>query len=96
MGENGAYKALKEAVYEGKVRHIGITGHDLSVLENAVEADCFSTIQFPYNAIETQAEDLFKRSKERNIGVIVMKPMAGELFLGRSSIKIYIRKHQCF
>ena len=26
MGGNGAYKALKEAVYEGKVRHIGITG----------------------------------------------------------------------
>lgn len=77
MSPNGAYKALQEAKEEGKIRYIGITGHDINVLKEAVETDYFSTIQFPYNAVERQAEDLFKRAKERNIGVIVMKPLAG-------------------
>lgn len=77
MGQNGAYKALIEAKNEGKIKHIGITGHDLDILKMAVETDYFATIQFPYNPVETQAEDLFKRAKEKDIGVIVMKPLAG-------------------
>jgi predicted aldo/keto reductase-like oxidoreductase len=32
---------------------------------------------FPYNIIETKAESLFKKAKQNNIGVIVMKPLAG-------------------
>lgn len=77
MGQNGAYKALVEAKKEGKIKHIGITSHDLDILKEAVETDYFTTIQFPYNAVENQAEGLFKRAKERDIGVIVMKPLAG-------------------
>lgn len=77
MSANGAYKALDEAMKEGKIKAIGITSHDIGILENAIETDYFSTIQFPYNAVERQAEDLFKKAKERNIGVIVMKPLAG-------------------
>ncbi len=77
MGDNGAYKALEEAMEEGKIRAIGITSHDIGVLENIIETDYFSTIQFPYNVVEKQAENLFKRAKERNIGVIVMKALAG-------------------
>ena len=30
-----------------------------------------------YNAIETQGETIFKKAKEKNIGVIIMKPLAG-------------------
>lgn len=77
MSSNGAYKALDEAMKEGKIKAIGITSHDIGILENAINTDYFSTIQFPYNAVERQAEDLFKKAKERNIGVIVMKPLAG-------------------
>jgi len=77
MGENGAYRALLEAKEAGKIRAIGITSHTLSVLEMAVETDYFDTIQFPYNAVERQAEGVFQRARERSIGVIVMKPLAG-------------------
>lgn len=77
MSTNGAYRALLEAKEEGKIKAIGITSHDLNVLKFAVETDYFATIQFPYNAVERQAEELFKRAHERNIGVIVMKPLAG-------------------
>lgn len=77
MSENGAYKAVKELKEQGKIKEIGITGHSKEVLDMAIETDFFTTIQYPYNAVENQGEELFKKAKEKNIGVIVMKPLAG-------------------
>lgn len=77
MGPEGAYKALLEAQQEGKIREIGLTTHSVDILELAIEEGHFSTVQFPYNAVEQQAEEAFKKAKEKNIGVIVMKPLAG-------------------
>lgn len=77
LSHEGAYRALKEAQAEGKIKEIGITSHNLEILEMAIETDYFATIQFPYNAVERQAEALFQRAAERGIGVIVMKPLAG-------------------
>ncbi|TJX14406.1 aldo/keto reductase [Tissierella creatinini] len=77
MGEGGAYQAVKDLQAKGLIKEIGISCHTVDVLEIAVESDMFSTIQFPYNAIEKQGEPIFQRAKEKNIGVIIMKPLAG-------------------
>lgn len=77
FGENGAYKAVKELQDKGVIKEIGITSHSAEVLDKALDMDIFSTIQFPYNPVETQGEEVFKKAKEKNVGVIVMKPMAG-------------------
>ena len=77
LSESGAYAALEEAKKSGKVRHIGITSHSLDILKIAVESGKFETIMYPYNIVETQAYELFRRANELNIGVIAMKPMAG-------------------
>lgn len=77
MGDNGAYKAIKEYQNKGIIKEIGITSHSVDLLEIALDTDCFSTIQYPYNPVETQGEEVFKRAKSKNIGVIVMKPLAG-------------------
>ena len=74
---SGAIKALEEAKVFGKVKHVGITTHSLEVLKREVERNIFETIQFPYNIVENQGEELFKQAKEKNIGIIVMKPLAG-------------------
>lgn len=74
---SGALKALLEAKKIGLVKHIGVTTHSLDFLKIAIENDQFETIQYPYNIVERQAEDLFKQAKQKNIGVIVMKPFAG-------------------
>lgn len=76
-GEGGALEALIEAKKAGKIGHIGITAHSLDTLKVAIESGLFETIMYPYNIVENQAEPLFKRAKELNIGVIAMKPMAG-------------------
>lgn len=73
----GALDALQEAKSEGKIKHIGMTTHSLEMLKKIVEDNIFETIQFPYNIVETQAEKIFEEANKKNIGIIVMKPLAG-------------------
>ena len=77
FGEDKAYRALLEAKEQGKIKHIGITSHGLETVEKAVESDKFETIQFQYNIVENQADEVFKRAYEKGVGTIVMKPLAG-------------------
>ncbi|MDO4678308.1 MAG: aldo/keto reductase [Blautia sp.] len=77
MGEGGALEALKEAQAAGKIGHIGLTAHSAAVFERALELGWVETIMFPYNIVESQGEELIARCKEKNIGFIAMKPLAG-------------------
>lgn len=77
FSEKGALKAIKEMKEKGIVKEIGITSHNVDLMDSFVDNDEFSTIQFPYNPVEDQASNVFKKAKEKNIGVIVMKPLAG-------------------
>ena len=77
ISDNGALKALKEAKEKGLIKEIGITGHTPEILDKALDLGEFSTVQCPYNPVERQAEDLFKKANDMGIGVIVMKPLAG-------------------
>lgn len=94
MSEDGALRALKEAKENGLIKEIGITSHDLHTLEKAIETLEFSTIQFPYNPVENQGEKLFKRAKELDIGVIVMKPLAGGAITNSKLSLKYILENQ--
>lgn len=95
MGENGAYRALVEAKEAGKIGHIGITAHSADFMMEIIDDMPFETLQFPYNLVEYQATELFKRAKARNIGVICMKPIAGGAIKnGALSIK-YILQNDC-
>lgn len=77
MAPGGALEALQEAKATGKIGHIGITLHPVSMFEKALELPWVESIMFPYNIVETQAEELIKKCTERNIGFICMKPLAG-------------------
>lgn len=77
FNEDKAFRALLEAQKEGKIKYIGITSHSLDTIEQAVEDGRFSTIQFPYNIVEDQADKIFRKAHDKNIGIIVMKPLAG-------------------
>mgnify|MGYP004418057861 CR=1 FL=1 len=77
IGAGGALEALFAARDAGKIGHIGITAHSLTVFERALELDWVETIMFPYNIVESQCEPLLQKCRDRNIGFIAMKPMAG-------------------
>lgn len=77
MGDDVAFKALKEAKEKGLINHIGITSHSVDFLESIIDDFPFETIQIPYNIIETKACSFLKKAHKLNIGVICMKPLAG-------------------
>jgi len=77
MAPGGALEALLEAKAAGKIGHIGLTAHAIETFEKALELDWVETFMFPYNIVESQGEELIKACTEKNIGFIVMKPLAG-------------------
>ena len=77
MAPGGALEALKDAKASGKIGHIGVTAHSTEVFELALAQDWVETIMFPYNIVETHGAELIKECREKNIGFIDMKPLAG-------------------
>ena len=79
FGENGAFKALQEAKKEGKIGFIGATAHGTDSLEKLVDEHRrdIDTLMFPYNIVETQGHRILQKAKEKGIGTIAMKPLAG-------------------
>ena len=79
FGPDGAYEALAQAKAEGKIRHIGATAHSLDALRLLVEerAHQIETVMFPYNIVEMQGHEVLALAREKGIGTIAMKPMAG-------------------
>ncbi|MDP3998569.1 MAG: aldo/keto reductase [bacterium] len=86
LGENGALKALKEAQKEGKIKHIGVTGHNIETLLSAAKTGFFDTVMTNFNYKEREAaEELIPYCRDNNIGVIIMKPLAGGTFRNAAS-----------
>ncbi len=77
-GKNGALAGLIQAQQEGKIEHIGITGHAEEILVEALKIYDFSTVMFCYNFIENECEEgLIAYAEQNNVGLIGMKPLAG-------------------
>jgi len=61
------------------VDFVGITSHKPRVLVKAIETNEFDTVMVPLNVVTRKAlEDLIPIAKERDIGVVVMKPMSAK------------------
>lgn len=77
LAPGGAMEALVDAKKAGKIGHIGLTCHLTEVFEKALEIPQVETVMFPYNPVETQGEALIAKCREKGIGFIAMKPLAG-------------------
>ena len=77
LAPGGAMEALVAAKEAGKIGHIGLTCHLTEVFEKAIDIPQVETVMFPYNPVETQGEALIAKCRERGIGFIAMKPLAG-------------------
>lgn len=78
--ESGLYEVMLEAKAEGKIRHIGFTNHRIKLAFEAVESGLYETIQFPFSYLASDEEkQLVALCKEKNIGFICMKGLAGGL-----------------
>jgi len=78
IAPGGAYEGLKRARDEGIIDYIGITSHNLNVLERAIEDGHFEVIMACYSFLEPDAtQKVFPLAKEKDIGVLAMKPFSG-------------------
>ena len=78
MAPGGGYEGLKRAQDEGLIDHIGITSHNLPVLEKAATDGHFDVLMACYSFLEPDAlQKVFPLAKEKDIGILTMKPFSG-------------------
>ncbi len=76
--EDGLIKVFARAKQAGKIRHIGITSHQIDAAKWQVRTGLFETLMFPFNIIANEpATELLPLCQEHDVGFIVMKPLAG-------------------
>ncbi len=77
---SGMYECMEDLKRQGIIRHIGITCHKIGVAEECVESGLYETLQFPFSYLSNEREiALVARCKEKNVGFIAMKALAGGL-----------------
>lgn len=93
IGRGGALEVIAKAREQGKIRHIGITSHSLTMALRLIKTRLFSTVQFPFNFIEDAAKDDLRQSAMKmNLGFIVMKPFAGGMIDNAAVVFKFLRQ----
>jgi predicted aldo/keto reductase-like oxidoreductase len=78
MNPGGAYQGLKRAQKEGLIDHIGITSHNLNVLERVLEDGHFDVIMACYSFLEPDAaKKVFPLARTKDVGILTMKSFSG-------------------
>lgn len=92
--ESGLYDAILKAKEQGKIRHIGITNHRLSVANEAIESSLYETLQFPFCYLATDKDiELVTKCKEKNMGFIAMKALSGGLINNGKAAYAYLSQY---
>jgi predicted aldo/keto reductase-like oxidoreductase len=74
---DGAVPAMQAAQAAGHVQHLGITSHDPAFLCTVIDEGLFDVVLTPFNVLyQDAAHQLFRRARDRDIGVVIMKPFA--------------------
>lgn len=91
---SGLYEAMLEAKEQGKIRHIGITNHRLSVAEEAIASGLYETLQFPFSYLAGEKElSLVNKCRDANMGFIAMKGLAGGLINNSRAAYAYLAEY---
>ncbi len=80
MGDDGALKALQEAKSQGMIDHIGFSSHRFhETMKAGILSNEFEAIMLSYNILNDELvdEEILPLAKENDLGVIIMKPLAG-------------------
>ena len=77
MQATGALAGLQIAKVRGLIGHVGISSHSLEVLDRAITCGEFDTVMLEFSPFFPDTERLISLAKERDVGVIVMRPLGG-------------------
>ena len=87
----GMYECMLEAKEAGKIRHIGVTAHKIEVAFECVESGLYETIQYPFSYLAAPREiELVNLCKEKNVGFIAMKGLAGGLIVNSKAAMAFM------
>lgn len=76
----GMYECMREAKAQGRIRHIGVTAHNIEVAMECVASGLYETMQFPFSYLSSEKEiALVNACREAGMGFIAMKGLAGGL-----------------
>ncbi len=76
----GMYELMEDLKRQGIIKHIGITAHKIGIAEEIIESGLYETLQFPFSYLSGERElALADKCKEKNMGYIAMKALAGGL-----------------
>ena len=90
----GLYEAMLQAKAEGKIRHIGITNHRLSVAREAIESGLYETLQFPFCYLATEPDlEIVEKCREAGMGFIAMKALSGGLINNSKAAYAYLAQY---
>ncbi len=90
--QQGVLDVLVKAKEEGKIRHIGFTGHQnpfahARMLERTKESDIFDTVLMPVNVLDQTyfsfIENIMPLALERNMGILAIKSLADGRFFAK-------------
>ncbi len=78
MAPGGGYEGLQRARDEGLIAHIGVSSHNLAILERAIEEGRFDVIMACYSFLEPDAaKRVFPMARAKDIGILAMKALSG-------------------
>ena len=93
--ESGLYDAMLEAKAQGKIRHIGITNHKITVANEAVASGLYETMQFPFSYLASKKEvKLVADCKKADLGFIAMKGLSGGLISNSACAYAFMNQPQ--
>jgi predicted aldo/keto reductase-like oxidoreductase len=88
----GMYEALLEARSKGLIRFIGMTNHRQPVAREALESGLYDTLQFPFSSLSSDTDrDLLGLAREKDVGFIAMKGLAGGLITNARAAFAFMR-----
>lgn len=91
--ESDIYEAMKEAKKQGKILHIGITNHRLSVAKEAIASGLYETLQFPFCYLATEKDlEIVEACKQVNMGFIAMKALSGGLITNERAAAAFMNE----
>ena len=94
MEPGGAMEVVKSYQKQGVIDFIGVSSHNPHILSEILESDLFDTVQFPFSVVEREHfENIRDVVKRRNIGTIIMKPLAGGNVKSVDSALRYLLSH---
>ena len=80
MGPGGALEGLRKCQAEGLVRYVGFSSHRYrETMRDCILSGEFDVIMVAYNVLNDELvdEDVLPLAQEHDVGVLVMKPLAG-------------------